>query len=224
MVDGMAQEINARSEVLKMERQLDEARNKLTAIRQAKYKQRVAAGYGTDDSDFEGPPPHGFQTPSPTHLNRSNVQTPTSPSFHSHNQSIQSQSIQNQMSSTTYQEQNQQKRSNLLSGNAVPKPYNSSMLSSATPSPQPISPAHNRIYETTTIQNPNLNAPNLNAKFDKSKLEACVQDLHEKTFGKNSPTSNVSSFKSSSVTRNDGGANGANGGEKAQNYEGYTTR
>lgn len=219
MVDGMAQEINARSEVLKMERQLDEARNKLTAIRQAKYKQRVAAGYGTDDSDFEGPPPHGFQTPSPTHLNRSNVQTPTSPSFHSQNTSF-----HNQMSSTTYhQDHTQQKRSNLLSGNAVPKPYNSSLLSSATPSPQPISPAHNRIYETTTIQNPNLNAPNLNVRFDKSKLEQCVQDLHEKTFGKNSPTSNVSSFKSSSLTRNDGGTNGANG-EKAQNYEGYTTR
>ncbi|KAK9301347.1 hypothetical protein QLX08_006276 [Tetragonisca angustula] len=38
MVGGIAQEINARSEVLRIERELEEARGRLTAIRQAKYK------------------------------------------------------------------------------------------------------------------------------------------------------------------------------------------
>lgn len=40
MVGGIAQEINARSEVLRIEKELEEARNRLTAIRQAKYKLR----------------------------------------------------------------------------------------------------------------------------------------------------------------------------------------
>lgn len=189
MVDGMAQEINARSEVLKMERQLEEARNKLTAIRHAKYRQKTAAGYVTDDSDFEGGNTSasgygpGFASPSPTHMNRSGNGTSPLPG-----------SFQNQSSSTHYE----QKRSNLLTANATPKPYNSSILSSGTPSPQPpmpLSPMNNRIYETTVITNPNLNS-----RFDKSKLEQCVQDLHEKTFGKNSPTNNVSTFKSTTNT------------------------
>ena len=47
MVGGIAQEINARSEVLRIEKQLEEARGRLTAIRQAKYKLRGA------DSDSE---------------------------------------------------------------------------------------------------------------------------------------------------------------------------
>lgn len=208
MVDGMAQEINARSEVLKMERQLEEARNKLTAIRHAKYRQRTAAGYATDDSDFEGGNTSasgygpGFASPSPTNMTRSGNATSPSPG-NLHNQSS---------SSMTYE-----KRSNLLTANATPKPYNSSILSSGSPSPQPppvpMSPIQNRTYETTVITNPNLNT-----RFDKSKLEQCVQDLHEKTFGKNSPVNNnVSSFKTSTVS-----SGSPNDGK--QNYEGYTTR
>jgi talin len=208
MVDGMAQEINARSEVLKMERQLEEARNKLTAIRHAKYRQRTAAGYATDDSDFEGGNTSasgygaGFASPSPTHMHRSGNASSPSPG-HFQNQSS--------SSTTTFE-----KRSNLLTANAVPKPYNSSLLSSGSPSPQPptpISPIQNRTYETTIITNPNLNT-----RFDKSKLEQCVQDLHEKTFGKNSPVNNVSSFKTTTVT------SGGNVPDPKQNYEGYTTR
>lgn len=212
MVDGMAQEINARSEVLKMERQLEEARNKLTAIRHAKYRQRTAAGYATDDSDFEGGNTSasgygpGFASPSPTHMHRSGNATSPSPS-----------SFQNQSSSTTTFE----KRSNLLTANAVPKPYNSSLLSSGSPSPQPppnpTSPIHNRTYETTVITNPNLNT-----RFDKSKLEQCVQDLHEKTLGKNPPVNNLSTFKTSSVTTGGSGVGLQN--DPKQNYEGYTTR
>lgn len=213
MVDGMAQEINARSEVLRMERQLEEARNKLTAIRHAKYRQRTAAGYTTDESDIEGGASGyqgvGFASPSPTHMNRSGNATSPSPT-----------SFQNQSSSTTYEQQQhiqQQKRSNLLTANAVPKPYNSSMLSSNSPSPPqppgaPISPIQNRIYETTTINNPNLNT-----RFDKSRIEQCVQDLHEKTFGKNSPVNTLSTFKSS-------GTNNSVPNDGKQNYEGYTTR
>lgn len=40
MVGGIAQEINARSEVLRIEKELEEARNRLTAIRLAKYKMK----------------------------------------------------------------------------------------------------------------------------------------------------------------------------------------
>ncbi|XP_012143051.2 talin_middle and talin-RS domain-containing protein rhea isoform X1 [Megachile rotundata] len=47
MVGGIAQEINARSEVLRIERELEEARGRLTAIRQAKYKNRPDLA-GTD--------------------------------------------------------------------------------------------------------------------------------------------------------------------------------
>lgn len=38
MVGGMAQEIDARSDVLRIERELDEARKRLVVIRQAKNK------------------------------------------------------------------------------------------------------------------------------------------------------------------------------------------
>ncbi|XP_076659922.1 talin_middle and talin-RS domain-containing protein rhea isoform X2 [Halictus rubicundus] len=50
MVGGIAQEINARSEVLRIERELEEARGRLTAIRQAKYKNRPDMA----DTDNEG--------------------------------------------------------------------------------------------------------------------------------------------------------------------------
>lgn len=47
IVGGIAQEINARSEVLRIEKELEEARGRLTAIRQAKYRNR------SDTSDVE---------------------------------------------------------------------------------------------------------------------------------------------------------------------------
>lgn len=43
MVGGMAQEIDARSDVLRIERELEEARKRLVVIRQAKNK--VVDGY-----------------------------------------------------------------------------------------------------------------------------------------------------------------------------------
>ncbi|XP_060536716.1 talin-1 isoform X2 [Cylas formicarius] len=51
MVGGIAQEINARSEVCRIERELEEARNKLNAIRQAKYKLK---GYETSGDETDG--------------------------------------------------------------------------------------------------------------------------------------------------------------------------
>ncbi|KAK9884059.1 hypothetical protein WA026_004996 [Henosepilachna vigintioctopunctata] len=51
MVGGMAQEIDARSEVFRIEKELEEARNKLTAIRQAKYKLR---SFDTSGEDTDG--------------------------------------------------------------------------------------------------------------------------------------------------------------------------
>lgn len=56
MVGGIAQEINARSEVLRIERELEEARGRLTAIRQAKYKNRpdLADGDGDVTGDQSG--------------------------------------------------------------------------------------------------------------------------------------------------------------------------
>lgn len=51
MVGGIAQEINARSEVLRIERELEEARGRLSAIRQAKYKKKGFNGLDSSDSD-----------------------------------------------------------------------------------------------------------------------------------------------------------------------------
>lgn len=54
MVGGIAQEINARSEVLRIERELEEARGRLTAIRQAKYKNRPDLADGDGDAEQSG--------------------------------------------------------------------------------------------------------------------------------------------------------------------------
>ncbi|KAL4712138.1 hypothetical protein ACJJTC_010999 [Scirpophaga incertulas] len=52
MVGGIAQEIDARSEVLRIEKELEEARGRLTAIRQAKYRLR-AADSSAEDTDTD---------------------------------------------------------------------------------------------------------------------------------------------------------------------------
>lgn len=54
MVGGIAQEINARSEVLRIEKELEEARGRLTAIRQAKYKNRSDLSDTENDADQSG--------------------------------------------------------------------------------------------------------------------------------------------------------------------------
>ncbi|KAG8222944.1 hypothetical protein J437_LFUL000239 [Ladona fulva] len=65
MVGGIAQEINARSEVLRIERQLEEARGRLTAIRQAKYKLKgsgVSDGATSSDTENEGGYGSGYES------------------------------------------------------------------------------------------------------------------------------------------------------------------
>ncbi|XP_050295854.1 talin-1 isoform X2 [Anthonomus grandis grandis] len=51
MVGGIAQEINAQSEVYRIERELEEARNRVVAIRSAKYRQK---GYDTSGDETDG--------------------------------------------------------------------------------------------------------------------------------------------------------------------------
>ncbi|XP_047038265.1 talin-1 isoform X7 [Helicoverpa zea] len=53
MVGGIAQEIDARSEVLRIEKELEEARGRLTAIRQAKYKLRSDTSGDDTDTDVQ---------------------------------------------------------------------------------------------------------------------------------------------------------------------------
>ncbi|XP_028167577.1 talin-1 isoform X13 [Ostrinia furnacalis] len=53
MVGGIAQEIDARSEVLRIEKELEEARGRLTAIRQAKYKLRGDTDTDTDTEHLD---------------------------------------------------------------------------------------------------------------------------------------------------------------------------
>ncbi|XP_041983955.1 talin-1 isoform X9 [Aricia agestis] len=68
MVGGIAQEIDARSEVLRIEKELEEARGRLTAIRQAKYKLRDTSGEDTD-TDHDHSLPHRFKSPTSSFAN-----------------------------------------------------------------------------------------------------------------------------------------------------------
>lgn len=233
MVDGMAQEINARSEVLKMEKKLEDARNKLVAIRQAKYRHKMSAGL-TDESDGEGyqqpyyQNPQAYQTSSsPQHFhvaNRSQNVTPPSPSFH------------NMSTSTAYQQSNQQtsprsNRSHVLTANAIPKPYQPSGATESSFQPVQHSPILNRSFNgNSTFQSHENNSSNqsyqpqqqqLYGQVQKNpQLEACVQDLHEKTFGR-SGVLPMSTFKSTaSTTTTSGSGNPA----FQHSNDGYTTR
>lgn len=208
MVNGMTQEINARSEVLKRERELEEARNKLAAIRQAKYRQKLAQGFTTDDSDNEGGGPnstggskggYGFQSPSPNHFNNRSAfnGSPSSPSFlnttsstayHQHpssnNSTPQHTQIAQQQTQQQHHQQQQQQRT-MFTANATPKPYNSSEIHLQSPH------LLQSTYDTTIVQNANLQTNNNNnvstltattSPF-RQNLEGFVQDLHQKTIG-----------------------------------------
>ncbi|XP_053676169.1 talin-2 [Anopheles nili] len=209
MVDGMAQEINARSEILMRERQLEEAKNKLIAIRHAKYRQKLGGGFTTDESDEGGIPPPPFagysqstspkppQTlPKPGSYSPSAMsgspggastmprlgQTPSSPSF-----------------------QRPGSANQLLTANAVPKPYQSDALKSpsALVSPSML----NRTYDTTRVENANLSA----SKFNRTQFDASIQDLQNKV-------QPLSTFRSSPTHPH------TNGSVAPQTYEGFTTR
>lgn len=237
MVDGMAQEINARSEVIKMEKQLEEARNKLVAIRQAKYRHRIATGQDdSDNEDYQPPPPPppplshspygGYQqiATSPGHpgfgsANRSFNTTPPSPSFHNASSST----AHLQGASLSHPNSPLHSRANILTANAVPRPYQPH--SDASPLITPQSPLLNRSFNTAPqpqVGSVHAIRPGNNAGKH-PHLEACVQDLHEKTFGKTGVVP-MSTFKSSNTHSASTGGPIYGQSPNGQNYEGFTTR
>lgn len=197
MVDGMAQEINARSEVIKMEKQLEEARNKLCAIRQAKYRHKV----GVEDSDNEDymppppPPPNNYHTYS-GYNNQSNAISPNSQQYNSINRLLSSPPSQQPPPISP------KINRSVLTANAIPRPYHSDHSTTVTQSPLLL-----RTFASTPPSAFRSNLPyqqsypgEISTGTNNPQLEACIQDLHEKTFGK------------SGVAQN------------GKNYEGFTSR
>lgn len=200
MVDGMAQEINARSEVIKMEKQLEEARNKLCAIRQAKYRHRNACLDDSDHDDYVPPPPPPL---------------PSNYQVYNHNRFNELPSNNNMYSSFNSNRQQpppppppevpSRFNRTILTGNATPRPYQSDASYTS-----PVSP----LLTTSFIRN---------EQNDTNKqLEACVQDLHEKTFGKGGVVP-LSTFKQVSHS-NDSNQHQHDQSKTEQTYEGFTTR
>lgn len=198
MVDGMAQEINARSEVIKMEKQLEEARNKLCAIRQAKYRHRNAMLDDSDQEDYVPPPP----PPLP-----SNYQVYNNNRFNDSGNSSLYSSFNRQPPpppppAQTPPEVPSRFNRSVLTGNATPRPYQPDNTYGS-----PVSP-----LLTSTFRS---------GHGDKNKqLEACVQDLHEKTFGKSGVVP-LSTFKQVSHSNE---SNQNDQSKSEQTYEGFTTR
>lgn len=232
MVDGMAQEINARSEVIKMEKQLEEARNKLSAIRQAKYRHRNQIGFD-HDSDHDDPsyndPSYGIPPPPPplpsnyqqynNNSNRFN-ETGIYSTFGTNNRAqpplpppppqstiIDHHHHQQQHHQQQHQPETPTRFNRSFTGNATPRPYQSD----ATYGTTQISP-----LLTTTFKK---DGPVKGLNHEQNKhLEACVQDLHEKTFGKGGVVP-LSTFKK---TTNLNEATQQTNTE--QTYEGFTSR
>lgn len=221
MVDGMAQEINARSEVIKMEKQLEEARHKLTAIRQAKYRHRNAIGL--DDSDHDSdqympppppPLPSNYQVYNNNRFNDSAINT-SSNSMYSSFQANRQQQHQQQpplppppSATAVAPEIPSRFNRTILTGNATPRPYQPDTSYSS-----PVSP-----LLTTTFRP--------NDHIDKSRqLEACVQDLHEKTFGKGGVVP-LSTFKQAPhpAEQLHQQSHPNDQSKTEQTYEGFTTR
>lgn len=115
------------------------------------------------------------------------------------------------------------KPAHLLTGNAVPKPYTpfptgirsdgGATVETHTTIVSPINA--NRVYETSTLENYKLSTTNnrppaQSPSFNKATLEACVQDLHQKTFGKTGVVP-LSSFKTTNTTNTTTGASPVNG-------------
>lgn len=225
MVDGMAQEINARSEVIKMEKQLEEARNKLCAIRQAKYRHRG----GADDSDNEDymppppPPPNNYHTYGGySSSNQPTAVSPNSQQYYSLNRLL------NASPSQPPPPISPKVNRTILTANAIPRPYHSDHSANLTQSPlstrtftsTPASPSNNSSFRLNTSYQQNYPGE-IGGSTRNPQLEACIQDLHEKTFGKSGVVP-MSTFKSAphQSTNSNGGAQVHNG----KNYEGFTSR
>lgn len=210
MVDGMAQEINARSEVIKMEKQLEEARNKLCAIRQAKYRHRNAIGdnFDSDHEDYVPPPPPPLPSNYQVYNNNRFNDSGNSSLYSSFNRQQQQQLHQQPPPPpppVTPPEVPSRFNRSILTGNATPRPYQPD-----TSYGSPVSP-----LLTSTFRSGH------GGIADKNKhLEACVQDLHEKTFGKSGVVP-LSTFKQVSHSNE---SNQNDQSKTEQTYEGFTTR
>ncbi|XP_017129396.1 talin-2 isoform X2 [Drosophila elegans] len=262
MVDGMAQEINARSAVLRKEKELAEARERLKYVRQAKRYGKNGQGFTTDESE----PEYAYGT-----LNKSQNNTlgrsgyygssemPSSPSYLSGGQQQQQQkhhynyaspqpqhfhhpgavspppsnypqmddangdfpppppplstTISNMQTATSGHSFRPNPK---LTANAVPRPYPGSpaggsngLTTAPTTSGTPTNTNYQQSFESSSsIKTLNSSPPAVPKKPTASRnLEACVQDLHDKTFGQGG------------VVQLTGG-----NGYPGQSYEGYTSR
>lgn len=95
-----------------------------------------------------------------------------------------------------------------LTANAVPRPYPGSPGGSNGLTSAPSTNTNYHSFESTSsIKTQNSSPPAVPQKPTNRNLEACVQDLHDKTFGQGG------------VVQLTGG-----NGYPGQNYEGYTSR
>ncbi|XP_044314006.1 talin-2 isoform X2 [Drosophila rhopaloa] len=263
MVDGMAQEINARSAVLRKEKELEEARQRLKHVRQAKRYGKNAQGFTTDESDTEYPygtlnksqnntlgrsgyygsgempsspnyssggqqqkHHYNYASPQPQHFHHPGAVSPPPSNYPQDDASGDfpppppplSTTISNMQTATSGHSFRPNPK---LTANAVPRPYPGSpggsngLTSAPTTSggrgPQPSTPTnpnYQQSFESTSIKTLNSSPPAVPKKPTVNRnLEACVQDLHDKTFGQGG------------VVQLTGG-----NGYPGQNYEGYTSR
>lgn len=209
MVDGMAQEINARSEVIKMEKQLEEARNKLCAIRQAKYRHRNIPGGLDHDSDHDDPsyndPSYGVPPPLPSLPSNYQQYNNSSNRFNENSTGLYSTFNANRQQNEPPETPTRFNRS--FTGNATPRPYQSD----TTYSSAQVSPLLTQSL-TSSFKNDQTSSEH------NKQLEACVQDLHEKTFGK-SGVIPLSTFKQPPNLNESKQQT-----KMEQNYEGFTSR
>ncbi|XP_055385289.1 talin-2 isoform X2 [Condylostylus longicornis] len=165
MVDRMRQEIDARSEVYKMEKKLAEARDKLVQIRHATARQNNPSGFGTfnesTDSTDEYHQYHGSGGySSPTHyqtnsLNRSGFNVSPSLGYQQQQQQQQQQHQYYQTLPTNYQQQQHNyPYHHETSSNQI---YQSSFQKTSTP-PPPIPPPPQHFHHPDLI-NDNLPPP-----------------------------------------------------------------
>ncbi|KAI8040200.1 hypothetical protein M5D96_006138 [Drosophila gunungcola] len=262
MVDGMAQEINARSAVLRKEKELAEARERLKYVRQAKRYGKNGQGFTTDESEPEysygtlnksqnntlgrsgyygssempsspsylsggqqqqQPQKHhyNYASPQPQHFHHPGAVSPP-PSNYPHMDDANgdfpppppplSTTISNMQTATSGHSFRPNPK---LTANAVPRPYPGSpggsngLTTAPTTSGTPTNPNYQQSFESSTsIKTLNSSPPAVPKKPTASRnLEACVQDLHDKTFGQGG------------VVQLTGG-----NGYPGQNYEGYTSR
>lgn len=251
LVDRIAQEINARSDVLTMEKRLEEARNKLAAIHQAKYNHKVSE----EQTDHDGYH-HFYQSQSATAPISQHQYPPVAPSQpqHYHITTHRSAppttpgtpSFHNVSSSTTYQQVSpRSNRGTLLTGNAVPKPYNSEGIAplqqspilnrtfQQAPPPIPPSPASlGRPVPSAKPASPFANRSDGVSTQHRLNLDQCIQDLSQKTIGNPSGTS---TFKTTATTNvidpryqkyglNPGASSTTSTHQNGSNTDGYTSR